>query len=149
MGHLVEVMDSCTGGRGQAKYDEYLQRYELATDNLEAIRYQALEEVAMRKILDREGGQGLHQQLQDLYGMRAARHRLQNMMADGYGYGGEGRLEGGRHDRHPEGPRPRARRIRGVAFMEDYTYDLEPGQEVSLGAHMLEVCPSVAAEAPH
>lgn len=30
--------------------------------------------------------------------------------------------------------------------MEDYTYDLEPGKELSLGAHMLEVCPSVAAE---
>ena len=36
----------------------------------------------------------------------------------------------------------------GVAFMEDYTYDLEPGKEVSLGAHMLEVCPSVAAAKP-
>jgi L-arabinose isomerase len=32
--------------------------------------------------------------------------------------------------------------------MEDYTYDLEPGKELSLGAHMLEVCPSVAAEKP-
>ena len=36
----------------------------------------------------------------------------------------------------------------GSAFMEDYTYDLEPGKEVSLGAHMLEVCPSVAAAKP-
>jgi L-arabinose isomerase len=32
--------------------------------------------------------------------------------------------------------------------MEDYTYDLEPGKEVSLGAHMLEVCPSIAAAKP-
>lgn len=32
----------------------------------------------------------------------------------------------------------------GTAFMEDYTYHLEPGNEYSLGAHMLEVCPSVA-----
>ena len=36
----------------------------------------------------------------------------------------------------------------GTVFMEDYTYDLEPGKEVSLGAHMLEVCPSIAAQRP-
>lgn len=36
----------------------------------------------------------------------------------------------------------------GTAFMEDYTYHLEPGNEYSLGAHMLEVCPSVAAAKP-
>ena len=36
----------------------------------------------------------------------------------------------------------------GTLFMEDYTYDLEPGKEVSLGAHMLEVCPSIAAQRP-
>ena len=36
----------------------------------------------------------------------------------------------------------------GTAFMEDYTYHLVEGQEYSLGAHMLEVCPSVAAEKP-
>ena len=36
----------------------------------------------------------------------------------------------------------------GSAFMEDYTYDLEPGKELSLGAHMLEVCPTLAAEKP-
>ena len=36
----------------------------------------------------------------------------------------------------------------GTSFMEDYTYHLEPGNEKVLGAHMLEVCPSVAAGKP-
>jgi L-arabinose isomerase len=36
----------------------------------------------------------------------------------------------------------------GTSFMEDYTYNLVPGQEVILGAHMLEVCPTIAAERP-
>ena len=36
----------------------------------------------------------------------------------------------------------------GTAFMEDYTYHFEPGNEMLLGSHMLEVCPSVAAEKP-
>ncbi len=148
VGHLVEVMDGCTEEEVQAKYDEYLERYELATDNLEAIRYQAREEVAMRKILDREGAKAFINNFQDLYGMRQLPGiASQNMMADGYGYGGEGdwkvaamtaimkAMAEGMEDQ-------------GVAFMEDYTYDLEPGKEVSLGAHMLEVCPSVAAAKP-
>jgi len=32
--------------------------------------------------------------------------------------------------------------------MEDYTYHLEPGNELVLGAHMLEVCPTIAAAKP-
>ena len=36
----------------------------------------------------------------------------------------------------------------GTSFMEDYTYDLTPGRERILGAHMLEVCPSIAADVP-
>src|SRR5690606_7859388 len=36
----------------------------------------------------------------------------------------------------------------GTAFMEDYTYNFEPGNEMIMGAHMLEVCPSIAHEKP-
>ena len=36
----------------------------------------------------------------------------------------------------------------GVSFMEDYTYHMEPGKEAALGAHMLEICPSIAGEKP-
>ena len=67
-------------------------------------------------------------------------------MAKGYGYGGEGdwKVSALTHimKQMSEGVPG------GTAFMEDYTYDLEPGKELSLGAHMLEVCPSVAAEKP-
>ena len=70
----------------------------------------------------------------------------QNMMADGYGYGGEG-------DWKVAGMTAIMKAMAeglegGTLFMEDYTYDLEPGKEVSLGAHMLEVCPSIAAGRP-
>lgn len=148
VGHLVETMDQVTDKEVQDKYDEYMSRYDVATDNLEAIRYQAREEVAMRKILDREGAKAFINTFQDLYGMRQLPGLAsQNMMADGYGYGGEGdwkvsamtaivkAMAEGMEDQ-------------GVTFMEDYTYDLEPGKEVSLGAHMLEVCPSVASAKP-
>jgi len=36
----------------------------------------------------------------------------------------------------------------GTSFMEDYTYHLEPGRQLVLGAHMLEICPSIAASRP-
>lgn len=148
VGHLVEVMDSVTDAEVDAKMAEYQARYDMATDNIDSVRYQALEEVAMRKILDREGAKAFINAFQDLYGMKQLPGLAsQNMMADGYGYGGEGdwkvsamtaimkAMAEGMDDT-------------GVAFMEDYTYDLEPGKEVSLGAHMLEVCPSVAAAKP-
>ena len=70
----------------------------------------------------------------------------QHLMAQGYGYGGEGDWKVAAMTAilkaMSEG------QTGGTAFMEDYTYHLVEGQEYSLGAHMLEVCPSVAAEKP-
>jgi L-arabinose isomerase len=70
----------------------------------------------------------------------------QHLMAKGYGYGAEGDWKTSAMTRvlkamtlGMEG---------GTAFMEDYPYHLAPGGEYSLGAHMLEVCPSIAAGKP-
>lgn len=70
----------------------------------------------------------------------------QHLMAQGYGYGGEGDWK--------VAAMTAILKVMGKdgngasAFMEDYTYHLVKGQEYSLGAHMLEVCPSVAAARP-
>ena len=84
---------------------------------------------------------------QDLYGMKQLPGLAsQHLMAQGYGYGGEGDWKVAAMTAilkaMSEG------QTGGTAFMEDYTYHLEPGNEYSLGAHMLEVCPSVAAARP-
>jgi L-arabinose isomerase len=147
VGHLVETMNAVTEEEVEAKYQEYLSRYQLDTDNVESVKYQALEEVAMRKILEREGAKAFINTFQDLYGMKQLPGLAsQNMMADGYGYGGEGDWKVSAMTsimkKMAEGLEG------GTVFMEDYTYDLEPGKEVSLGAHMLEVCPSIAAAKP-
>ena len=67
-------------------------------------------------------------------------------MADGYGFGGEGDWKTSvllrTVKRMAEG------RPGGTSFMEDYTYHLVPGEELILGAHMLEVCPTIAAGTP-
>ena len=147
VGHLVETMDALTEDEVEEQYQQYLSRYELDTDNIASVRYQAREEAAMRKILDREGAKAFINTFQDLYGMEQLPGiASQNMMADGYGYGGEG-------DWKVSGMTAIMKAMAeglegGTVFMEDYTYDLKPGDEVSLGAHMLEVCPSMAADKP-
>lgn len=147
VGHLVETMEAVSDAEVDAKMDEYKARYDFATEDTATVRYQALEEVAMRKILDREGALAFINNFQDLYGMEQLPGLAsQNMMADGIGYGGEG-------DWKTAGMTAIMKEMAqglegGTLFMEDYTYDLEPENEVSLGAHMLEVCPSIAAERP-
>ena len=91
VGHLVETMDAVTEAEIDAQMAQYKDRYDFATDDLDTVRYQAKEEAAMRKILEREGAQAFINNFQDLYGMEQLPGLAsQNMMADGIGYGGEG-----------------------------------------------------------
>lgn len=147
VGHLVETMDAVTDAEVDAKMEEYHARYDFATNDLDTVRYQAREEIAMRRILDREGACAFINTFQDLYGMEQLPGLAsQNMMADGYGYGGEGDWK---VSAMTAIMKAMAQGLEGgTLFMEDYTYDLTPGREVSLGAHMLEVCPSIAAQRP-
>ena len=147
VGDLTAEMAKVREPEIDALMADYAGTYDLATDDIHAVRYQAREEIAIKRMMDREGCLAFTDTFQDLYGMEqlpglAAQH----LMAQGYGFGGEGDWktaamtailkamgEGGNG---------------ASAFMEDYTYHLVPGQEYSLGAHMLEVCPSVAADRP-
>ncbi len=147
VGDLVKVMDEVTEAEVDALMETYKASYDFATDDLETVRYQAREEIAMKKMLDAEGCLAFSNTFQDLWGMKQLPGLAsQHLMALGYGYGGEGDWkvsamtailkamgEGGNG---------------ASAFMEDYTYHLVKGREYSLGAHMLEVCPSVAADRP-
>ena len=147
VGKLVETMDAVTDAEIDALMDVYRREYEFATDEMETVRYQAREEIAMKKMLDEEGCMAFSNTFQDLYGMKQLPGLAsQHLMAQGYGYGGEGDWKVSAMTAvlkaMSEGQNG------GTAFMEDYTYHLEEGSEYSLGAHMLEVCPSVAAAKP-
>ncbi|MBQ6873002.1 MAG: L-arabinose isomerase [Clostridia bacterium] len=146
-GDLVKEMNAVTEEEIDALMAEYTAAYDIATDNIDAIRYQAREEIAIKKMMDAEGCMAFSNTFQDLYGMEQLPGLAsQHLMSLGYGYGGEGDWKvaamtailkvigegkGG-----------------GSGFMEDYTYHLVPGSEYSLGAHMLEVCPTFAADKP-
>lgn len=147
VGELVEEIGKVTEKEVDALMQEYAERYTMATDNLDAVRYQAKEEIAMKKMLDREGCKAFSNTFEDLYGMEQLPGLAsQRLMEQGYGYGGEGDWKVAAMTAvikaMTEGM------TGGSAFMEDYTYNLQKGAEYSLGAHMLEVCPSVAAKRP-
>lgn len=147
VGALVEEINAVTEAQVDALMAEYESLYDIATENLTAVRYQAKEEIAMKKMLDREGCKAFSNTFEDLYGMEQLPGLAsQRLMAQGYGYGGEGDWKVSALTAvikaMTEGM------TGGSAFMEDYTYHLESDNEYSLGAHMLEVCPSVAAARP-
>ncbi len=147
VGDLVREMAAVSDAEIDGLVAVYLSSYELATDDTAAVRYQAREELAIQKMMDKEGCRAFTNTFQDLYGMEQLPGlSSQHLMSLGYGYGGEGDWKVAAMTAvlkaMGEGENGAS------AFMEDYTYNLTEGQEYSLGAHMLEVCPSVAAGRP-
>ena len=147
VGELVQNMEAVTDDEIDGLMEAYGQDYELATDALETVRYQAREELAMKKMLEAEGCAAFSNTFQDLYGMRQLPGlATQHLMAQGYGYGGEGDWKVAAMTAILKAMSDG--QAGGTTFMEDYTYHLQPGNQYSLGAHMLEVCPSVGADRP-
>ena len=147
VGDLVKVMNNVTEEEIDALMETYKASYDIATDDIATVRYQAKEEIAMKKMMDAEGCMAFANTFQDLYGMEQLPGLAsQHLMALGYGYGGEGdwKVSAMTAIMKAMGENGNG----ASAFMEDYTYHLVEGQEYSLGAHMLEVCPSVAAGRP-
>ena len=147
VGDLVKEMSAVTEEEVDVLYNEYLAQYDVNTDNTAAIRYQAREEIAMKKMLDREGCKAFTNTFQDLYGMEQLPGlATQHLTAQGYGYGGEGDWKVSAMTAILKAMGDGGTGASGL--MEDYTYHLAEGQEYSLGAHMLEVCPSLASDKP-
>lgn len=131
---------------------EYDQTYTLAESlrpqgaQRNALREAARIELALRRFLDEGGFKAFTDTFEDLHGMaQLPGIAAQRLMADGYGFGGEGDWK--------TAALVRSMKVMadgldgGTSFMEDYTYHLKNGGQV-LGAHMLEVCPSIAAQKP-
>ncbi len=143
VGDLVAEMDKVTEAEIDALVAEYRSQYDLNEADMDEIRYQAKEEIAIEKILVRVGAKAFSNTFEDLYGMRQLPGlATQHLMSKGYGYGGEGDWKTAGmvailKSMYPDG---------AASFMEDYTYDYK--HELILGSHMLEVCPSIAANKP-
>ncbi|ATO12443.1 L-arabinose isomerase [Micromonospora sp. WMMA2032] len=150
---LVAVVDAVDDGPVKELVGEYEQRYAVAPElraggeRHESLRYAARIELALRHFLDDGGFTAFTTNFEDLGGLRQLPGlAVQRLMADGYGFGGEGDWK--------TSVLLRALKVTatglpgGTSFMEDYTYHLEPDRELVLGAHMLEVCPTITARTP-
>ena len=147
VGDLVKEMNTVTEADIDGLMAEYREKYDVATENVAAIRYQAKEEIAIRRMMEREGCLAFTNTFQDLYGMEQLPGLAsQHLMSCGYGYGGEGDWKVSAMTAIMKAMGEGGNGASG--FMEDYTYHLEEGNQYSLGAHMLEVCPSLAATKP-
>ena len=147
VGDLVKEMAAVTEAEVDELFAEYKKNYDINTKDIAAIRYQAREEIAMKKMMDRNGCKAFANTFQDLYGMEQLPGLAsQHLMAQGYGYGAEGDWKVSAMTAIIKAMGENGNGA--SAFMEDYTYHLVKGKECSLGAHMLEVCPSVAAARP-
>ncbi|MDR2766953.1 MAG: L-arabinose isomerase [Treponema sp.] len=112
-----------------------------------AVLEQAKIEIALKEFLTAEHAGAFTTTFQDLHGLpQLPGLAAQRLMEQGYGFGAEGDWK--------QSMLVRAAKVMalglsgGVSFMEDYTYHFEPGKEAALGAHMLEVCPSIAGAKP-
>jgi L-arabinose isomerase len=111
------------------------------------LRYSARLELGLRAFLQEAGAKGYTDTFEDLHGLRQLPGMAtQRLMADGYGFGAEGDWK--------TAALLRAMKVMGegldggTSFMEDYTYHLAPKGHQVLGAHMLEICPTIAAGKP-
>ena len=150
---LVAVVDGAPDSAVDDLVAEYGDTYTLAPelakggDRHESLRYAARIEAGLRQFLTEGGFGAFTTNFQDLGGLRQLPGlAVQRLMADGYGFGGEG-------DWKTSALLATVKRMgagtgHGTSFMEDYTYHFGPGTPKILGAHMLEVCPSIAAQRP-
>ena len=146
---VAEVSDAAV----DALVAEYEELYDVAPElraggeRHESLRYAARQEIAMEAFLVERGAKAFTTNFEDLGDLRQLPGiAVQRLMSKGYGFGAEGDWK--------TAVLVRAAKVMGeglpggASLMEDYTYDLTPGDELILGAHMLEICPSLTTSTP-
>ena len=153
MGDLVKVINAFSEKEIDHLVAEYEDSYDITSDlrtsgsRASLVREQARIELGMRSFLQDGGFKGFTTTFEDLWGLEQLPGlAVQRLMASGYGFGAEGDWK--------TCALLRALKVMstglkgGTSFMEDYTYHLDPANPCVLGAHMLEVCPSIASAKP-
>ncbi len=151
VGDLVQVVNTVDPARVEKSIKEYQDRYRIdpvvLNERKDALNEAVKIELGMKQFLEEGGFKAFTTTFEDLHGLfQLPGLAVQNLMNQGYGFGAEGDWK--------TAALVRSLKVMsaglegGTSFMEDYTYHLEPGNNKVLGAHMLEVCPSIAAGEP-
>lgn len=149
VGDLVRVVDAVSDADVAVLMDEYQTLYTFAEQlkkgsaSYQNVADAARIELGLRRFLDAKGYKAFTTNFETLLGLKQLPGlAAQRLMADGYGFGAEGDWK--------TSALVRIMKVmgqglaQGTSFMEDYTYHFSPSGDLALGAHMLEVCPSIA-----
>ncbi len=149
IGDLVNAVNKVSPSSIKKLLTEYGDEYKLAKDvaSSETLKEAARIELGMESFLDAGNFKAFTTTFEDLHGLRQLPGlAVQRLMAKGFGFGAEGDWKTAALVRSmkvmSEGLKG------GTSFMEDYTYHFDPKGMRVLGAHMLEVCPSIALTRP-
>ncbi len=150
---LTRAVEEISSSEINKLVSEYKNQYNITSKALkDEHQFRMIEEAAkielgMRAFLEADDFKAFTTNFENLHGLvQLPGLAVQRLMADGYGFGAEGDWK--------TAALVRAMKVMaagkkgGTSFMEDYTYHLEPGNMQVLGAHMLEVCPSIATGKP-
>jgi len=153
VGDLVKYINEATDAQINALVQEYMASYVIAPEfrksgeKQNSLREAARIEIGLRAFIKEGSFKGFTTTFEDLHGLaQLPGLAAQRLMAEGYGFGAEGDWK--------TCALVRAMKVMsiglkgGTSFMEDYTYHLHPKSMNVLGAHMLEICPSIAKSKP-
>jgi L-arabinose isomerase len=149
VGDLVAEVNKVSDSQVKSLIKEYGEKYGASKEILSSasVFEAARIEAGLRAFLEKGGFKAFTTTFEDLHGLvQLPGLAVQRLMADGYGFGAEGDWK--------TAALVRSMKVMadgldgGTSFMEDYTYHLDPENEAVLGAHMLEVCPSIADGRP-
>lgn len=150
---LVAVQNTITDAEVAELLNTYEKEYEVAADCKEGgkkrgqVVHAARIELALRKFLKEKGAKAFTTNFDDLAGVdQIPGIAAQRLMAEGYGFGAEGDWK--------TAALYRTMYVmsygmpKGCSFLEDYTLNFDGENSAILQAHMLEVCPMIAAQKP-
>lgn len=153
IGDLVAQVNAATDRDISAMIDAYEAEYDIAPDlrrggaRHDSVREAARIEVGLRRFLKAGEFKAFTTTFEDLHGLtQLPGLSVQRLMRDGFGFGAEGDWKTAALLRASKVMA--AGLLGGTSFMEDYTYHLDPAGMRVLGAHMLEICPSIASDKP-
>jgi L-arabinose isomerase len=153
VGDLAAMINEGSDDEVSGLVEEYLDRYTVAPglhkggEQHQSLREAARIEAGLRRFLDQGNFKGFTNTFEDLHGLvQLPGIAVQRLMEEGYGFGAEGDWK--------TAALVRAMKVMGAglkggnSFMEDYTYHFDGANAMVLGAHMLEICPSIASGKP-
>lgn len=148
---IAEYVKSVPAADIETLVEEYYDKYDIILDGRDEkefrkhVAVQAAMELGFEKFMEEKNYHAIVTHFGDLGDLKQVPGlAIQHLMEKGYGFGAEGDWKTAAMVRLMKIMTADMKNARGTSFMEDYTYNLVPGKEGILEAHMLEVCPSIS-----